>query len=269
MKILIIGSTGMLGNTLKEYLSSISVTYDTLNREKLDLSTCSYSELKDNIISSECDVLINCAGVIKQRTESTIEKFISVNSLLPHRLSDICKNAGIKMIHITTDCVYSGKTGNYDENSNSDVNDIYGMSKLMGEPNDCTVIRTSIIGEEIKNKLSLLEWVKSNRNSNIDGYLNHIWNGVTSLQLSKIMYNIISKESYWNGVRHIHSNTVTKYDLVNIINNVYELNIDINKTNGSTYINRSLSTIYKNDFLIPDIESQIIETKKFHKEIAI
>jgi dTDP-4-dehydrorhamnose reductase len=266
MKILIIGSTGMLGNTLKEYLSSISVNYDTLNREKLDLSTCSYSELKENIISSKCDVLINCAGVIKQRIDSTTEKFISVNSLLPHRLSNICNDIGIKMIHITTDCVFSGKNGNYDENSNFDVNEIYGISKRMGEPNDCTVIRTSIIGEEINNKLSLLEWVKSNKNSSIDGYLNHIWNGLTALQLSKIMYNIISKELYWNGVRHIHSNTVSKYDLVNIINNVYELKIDINKTNGSTYINRSLSTIYKNDFTIPDIESQIIETKKFHNK---
>lgn len=264
MKILILGSTGMLGGTLKEYLTKISADYKTLDRDTIDFSDCKISELRESIISHNCDVLINCAGVIKQRKEATPEKFISVNSLLPHRLSEICKENDIKMIHITTDCIYSGKTGNYDENSNHDVDDIYGVSKYLGEPNDCTVIRTSIIGEEKSNMLSLLEWVRSNKNGNIDGYENHLWNGVTSLQLSKVLYQIISNNLYWKGTRHIHSNSVSKYDLVSSINDVYELNIEINRVNNGEEVNRTLSTIHDiSIFNIPDIHTQIIETKKY------
>jgi dTDP-4-dehydrorhamnose reductase len=268
MKSLIIGSTGMLGNTLKEYFTKINVPFETLDRIHLDFSLCSYNELSEKIKLSGCDVIINCAGLIKQRKNIGVSDFISVNSLLPHRLCKISNENNIKLIHITTDCVYNGKIGNYDEYSNFDIVDDYGISKMMGEPKDCTVIRTSIIGEETRNKLSLLEWVKSNEGNKIKGFTNHYWNGLTSLHLSKVIHQIIDQNLFWSGTRHIFSNKVNKYELVSIINEIYDLNIKIDQIETSEKIDRSLSSIYDtSSFNIPPLEQQIKETKLFHLDI--
>ncbi len=268
MKVLIVGSTGMLGNTLKEYFTKLKYEVKTLNRSDLDLSSCSREELEEKIIESDCDVLINCAGLIKQRKGVTTSDFISVNSLLPHRLSDICSEQDMKMIHMTTDCVFSGTGGRYDEDYAMDVLDDYGRSKSMGEPNTCTVIRTSIIGEEKNNKLSLLEWVKSNEGKEINGYKNHKWNGLTCLQLGKVMNKIIKDNLYWDGVRHVFSNEVSKYDLVKMINEIYELNIKIKGVNDNLSVNRTLETMYTIDeYEIPNLYKQIEETRDFHNEI--
>lgn len=268
MKVLIVGSTGMLGNTFKQYLDSVECEYETLNRSDVDLSTCSWEELEEKIIEKDCDVLINCAGLIKQRKGITTADFVAVNSLLPHRMAEICYQQNMKMIHITTDCVYDGEYGNYKESVPHNVNDDYGKSKSMGEPENCTVIRTSIIGEEETNKLSLLEWVKSNKEGEINGYKNHIWNGVTCLQLSKIIIDIINKNIFWTGTRHIFSNQVTKYDLVKIINEIYKLNIKITPINDKISVNRTLDTIYDIDeFNIPNLYKQIEEINIFYNNI--
>lgn len=170
------------------------------------------------------------------------------------------------MIHVTTDCVFSGKDGNYNEESLHDETNDYGMSKSLGELCKATIIRTSIIGEEVNNKRSLVEWVFSNKNNTINGYTNHIWNGVTCLQLSKIIKIIIENNNYWNGVRHIFSpRTVSKYELVSIINNIYELNIRINPLNTEVGSDKSITTIYETnkEFNIPDLKEQIDEMKEY------
>ena len=268
MKVLIVGSTGMLGNTLLQYFNSLKCDVKTLNRADLDLSKCSKEELEFKIIDSECDVLINCAGLIKQRKGTTITEFIAVNSLLPHRMADICEVQNKKMIHITTDCVYSGLDGYYNEDDDFDIFDDYGRSKSMGEPINCTVIRTSIIGEEKINKLSLLEWVKSNEGKEINGYKNHKWNGLTCLQVGKLMNKIIVDDLYWNGVRHFHSNEVSKYDLVSMINEIYELNIKIIPMNDNLSVDRTLNSTYDiYELKIPNLYKQIEETRDFHIEI--
>ena len=268
MKVLIVGSTGMLGNTLLEYFRYLKYDIKTLNRGDLDLSKCSNQELEFKIIDSECDILINCAGLIKQRKGTTTTDFIAVNSLLPHRMADICETQGKKMIHITTDCVYDGTEGEYNEDSIHDVFDSYGRSKSMGEPENCTVIRTSIIGEEKTNKLSLLEWVKSNEGKEINGYKNHKWNGLTCLQVGKVMNNIMEGNLFWDGVKHIHSNEVNKYDLVSMINEIYNLNIKITPMDDNISVDRTLNSIHNIDkFKIPNLYKQIEETRDFHDGI--
>lgn len=268
MDILIIGSTGMLGNTLVEYFTKVNYNIKTLNRSVIDLSKCSKDELEEKIIERNCGLVINCAGLIKQRKGTTTDEFIAVNSLLPHRLSDICERKNMKMIHITTDCVFDGKIGGYSENSKHDVYDDYGRSKSMGEPSNCTVIRTSIIGEEKSNKLSLLEWVKSNKDKEINGYKNHKWNGLTCLQVGKVMNMIIDGDLFWNGVKHFYSNEVSKYDLVKMIDEIYDLNIKIHPIDDNSSINRTLDTIHDIDeFNIPNLYKQIEETKDFHQNI--
>lgn len=267
-KILIIGSTGMLGNTLSQYFTKLKYEIKTLNRVDLDLSKCSDRELEFKIIDSDCDILINCAGLIKQRKGITTADFIAVNSLLPHRISNICETQNKEFIHITTDCVYSGIDGQYFEDDLHDINDDYGKSKSMGEPKNCTVIRTSIIGEEKSNNLSLLEWVKSMEKKEINGYKNHKWNGLTCLQVGKLMNKIIVDDLYWDGVRHFYSNEVSKYDLVSMINELYGLNIKITPINDTLSVDRTLNSVYDIDKLkIPNLYKQIEETRDFHIEI--
>jgi dTDP-4-dehydrorhamnose reductase len=189
---------------------------------------------------------------------------IAVNSLFPHTLNAVKNRCGAEVIHITTDCVFNGSKGNYNENDLHDCVDQYGKSKSLGENLNLTNIRTSIIGEEQRNKKSLLEWVRSNRNKTIDGYENHLWNGVTCLELTHIIEMIIAKKNYWNGIRHVFSpNTVSKYELASTINNIYNLDIKINKTQAKENCYRNLSTVYNNIYTEKTIEEQIKELKQF------
>lgn len=264
MKIYIFGSDGMLGNYVKKYLSSKMLTTINLTRIDFDLENINKKSLNNLLISKELqegDIIINCAGIIPQSNLNINKLYYKINSIFPIILSNICDSNKCKFIHITTDCVFSGKEGNYFENAIHDECNNYGTSKSLGEICQGTIIRTSIIGEEIKYKKSLLEWVKSNKDKEINGFVSHYWNGVTCLQLSKIIYEIIDKDLYWEGVRHIFSpNIISKYELCEIINKIYNLNIKINKLETEK-VDKSLNTIYEKLFDIPEIEQQIIELK--------
>ena len=264
MKIFIFGSNGMLGNYVKSYLSK---HYDicALTRNDYDLSKLNINSLEELLLNKPLkkdDVVINCAGVIPQASKQrslNSKLYFTINSLFPVILSQLCKKYGAKMIHITTDCVFSGKDGLYNELSEHDETNDYGMSKSLGELCDATIIRTSIIGEELTNKRSLLEWVKSNNGKEINGYTNHFWNGVTCLELSKIIYKIINENLYWSGVRHIFSpRSVSKFELVSMINEIYKLDIKINLFNTEK-VDKTITTIYdtNNLFNIPELKEQI------------
>lgn len=272
MNILIIGSTGMLGSTLKQYFNSIKYNVKEFNRASLDLSKCSFEELQTRlettINESNIQLIINCSGAIKQRKEFDVTDMIKINSIIPHWLSKISKKNSVKFIHFTTDCVYDGVKGNYTELDSHNARDSYGLTKSLGEPEDCTLIRTSIIGEEKANKLSLLEWIRSNKGGEINGYKNHMWSGVTCLQMAKIIEKIIKENLFWEGVRHLHSNEVNKFDLACMINEIYDLHIKINPLNTDIPVNRSLLSIKNNEeFHIPSLYKQIQETRDFHENI--
>ena len=166
------------------------------------------------------------------------------------------------MIHVTTDCVFSGSTGLYLENHPHDCIDDYGKSKSLGEPKDITVIRTSIIGEELSNKKSLLEWVRSNKNFKVNGFINHFWNGLTCLELSKQIKTIIDTGNYWKGVKHYFSpNVVSKCQLVKDISEIYDLNIEV-IPHLSYHNNRSLSSNHECPVILT-INEQIREMKQY------
>ena len=270
MKIIIFGSNGMLGNYVKSYLNKHEII--PLTRKDYDISNLTISSLTDLLESKNVqknDIIINCAGVIPQASKQrglNTRLYFTINSLFPVILSQICDKFRAKMIHVTTDCVFSGKDGNYDENSFHDEINDYGISKSLGELCKATIIRTSIIGEEINNKRSLLEWVKSNQNKTINGYTNHFWNGVTCLQLSKVIYKIINDNLFWNGIRHIYSPTsVSKYELVEMINEIYKFNITINKHKTESNVDKTIKTLYTENSLfdIPDLYKQINELYLF------
>ena len=143
----------------------------------------------------------------------------------------------------------------------------YGITKTLGECSNICNIRSSIIGEERKNKRSLLEWVKSNKNNTINGYTNYLWNGITCLQMAKVINKIINEELIWDGTRHIYSpNEISKFDLVKLINETYNLNIYIKAYDLPNPIDRTLSSIYSYDYGIPDITKQIKDLFNWENE---
>jgi len=264
MKIILFGANGMLGNYFFKYLSRI-YEVKAINRGEFDIETCDweflFSLLEKNI--NETDIIINCAGAIPQRN-TDIRKYIVLNTLFPIKLNEFSIKNGCKFIHITTDCVFSGKVGNYNEENRHDATDIYGITKSLGEEKTMCIIRTSIIGEEVYNKNSLIEWVIKQNNGNITGYSKCYWNGVTCLQLAKITRQIIDTNSYWVGIRHFHSpDTVSKYELCSLINEIYNLNITINSQDHPEK-NMTVSSNYDNSmFNIPNIKLQIVEQKNY------
>jgi dTDP-4-dehydrorhamnose reductase len=268
-KIFIFGSNGMLGKYVSSYLKNKNFSVIELTRIDYDLNDISIKNMSlfiDNINVCSEDIVINCAGVIPQASKNKIiskHMYYKINAMFPVILSMILMKKNIHFIHVTTDCVFSGDKGKYNELDTHDAFDDYGVSKSLGELCYGTIIRTSIIGEEMENKRSLLEWIISNKNKCINGFINHYWNGVSCLQLAKIIYQIICNNQYWIGIKHIFSpNVVNKYDLCNMINETYNLNIQIHKQNTEN-INKSLTSVYKCDFNIPCIEQQIKELYEY------
>ena len=272
MKIYVLGYKGMLGRYVYSYLKTMKHNVIGLSREDIDIT----KYISDNQLLSDDlafsgieanDVIINCIGAIKPMVDKlgTLNA-IKINSFFPHILSNICEKSNYHLIHITTDCVYDCKPGVKDEKTLHNCTDVYGKTKSLGEPENCTVVRTSIIGEEINQSRSLIEWVKSMKNKEASGYVNHTWNGVTCLQVAKIFDQIIKEKNYWKGVRHIFSpNVMTKYDLVQTISDVYDLNISVSQAFTQDSCERELSSIYSNNFQIPDIKTQIIELLNYRK----
>ena len=256
MKAIIFGKTGMLGNYVyKTLMTDYEVI--SIDRADFDIECCDWNKLDDKIkIYSKNDVIINCIGSIPQR-KPNIRQLIIVNTIFPLKLNEIAKKYELKIIHITTDCVFSGKKGNYNENDIHDCEDNYGITKSLGENIEGCIIRTSIIGEEINNKLSLLEWVKGNKNKTITGYTNFYWNGVTCLTLSKIIKDIINNDKYWSGVKHVYSpNIVSKFELCNMINKIYELNINIVEVEINETKYMTLSTTDRGCIIPGDVWSE-------------
>ena len=274
MKVYVFGYKGMLGRYVYSYLKLKNYDAVGITRNEIDAAEYSEEELRALLFHNgfkKDDVIINCMGTIKPQ----VDKFgtlpaIKINSVFPHHLSNVCEKEGYKMIHITTDCVFSGKDGLYKENSPHDCTDVYGKTKSLGEPSNCTVMRTSIIGEEIGQSRSLIEWIKSMKDKSANGFTNHNWNGLTCLQVAKVFENIIADNKYWKGVRHIFSpNILTKYELVKTVSNIYDLDIKVVPVEAVGKCDRSMSTIYDDyKFDIPTIEEQIIELRDYKKNLT-
>ena len=272
-KVLVLGSTGMLGHLVYNFLESTN-SYDLYNlsfRNKLNSETIIIDITNQKRISSKIeeitpDVIINCVGILIKGSKENIKNTIYINAYFPHLLKEICERTNCKLIHISTDCVFSGMSGNYFENSVKDAVDIYGKTKSLGEFDDekNLCIRTSIIGPEIKkNGEGLFHWL-FNQRGEIFGFKNVYWSGVTTLELSKIIHFSIEKNivGLWNCT---NQNPISKYELLEIIIDSYNLlqidlkeNLEV-KSNKSLYSNRDIS--YK----IPDY-STMVEELKFYME---
>ncbi len=270
MKIILFGSNGMLGTYLKKYFSPKYRTV-CLGRENIDLNS-SEDDIYDFIkgIVDPDDIIINAAGVIHQRNPRP-EEMVNVNAAFPHILQNIKNDVGCQVFHITTDCVFSGQPENndgglltYNENSYHDASDLYGRSKSLGEAPKLSIIRTSIIGEEVSNKLSLLEWAKSKAGELVFGYVDHLWNGVTCHELCILIDKFITDKFFWEGVRHFNSpDYVNKFTLLKMISDIYDLKLEIRPTTKES-CSRVLTSIYSDYRVEKGIEQQIRELKEIN-----
>lgn len=260
--IIIFGSTGMLGNYCSNILQH-KYNIIPITKKNYNIMDNNYNKLFNIINSYTTSVIINCAGSIPQREINNEMDCFIINSLFPKMLDKIANQLKIKFIHISTNCVFNYENGYCNELVMPNESNIYGLSKLLGEPENACVIRTSIIGEEVLNKKSLLEWVISNKNKEINGYVNYLWNGCTCLTLVNFMKNMIDTNNYWKGTRHLYSKeTVTKYDLICMINEIYKLNIKIIPLTLDIPINKTLTSIYDSTIITKSIKEQIIEQKE-------
>ncbi len=175
-------------------------------------------------------VVINCLGIVKQRKTSK-DPLISIrmNSLFPHQLKEICSTSGVRLIHMSTDCIFSGKKGNYREEDPSDAEDLYGKTKYLGEVSgqNCLTIRTSIIGRELENRLGLVEWLLSQNGKPVRGYTKAIYSGFTTPALSRIILTLIQDFPDLSGVYHVSRDPINKCDLLKMLVKAFRLNSEV------------------------------------------
>ena len=263
MKLLILGSNGLLGNTLTKYFFE-KKNYETygflrdssklkffkkkyINRLIIIQNILNTTDLRRNIKALMPDVIINCIGQtnkIRGKNLDNIENYININSLFPFRLKEICDEIQSRLIHFSSDCVFSGEKGFYSERDNPDPTDIYGKSKLLGEIDDENIItiRKSVIGHELDSRKGLLEWFL-NQEGSVEGYKEAIFSGLTVLELARIIDMYILPNKNLKGIIHISGEPISKYDLLKIIANQYNKHNEI-VPNKEIKINRSLNSEY-------------------------
>jgi len=263
-RILIMGKAGMLGSMLYYYFSKQEdyVVFSTSREEFnnlqnnlfFDVEKSNIETLGNFISENKIEYILNAIGVIKPHCKENnpkgIERAILVNAHFPYKLSKLAKQLNVKIIQIATDCVYDGFKGNYNENSSHNALDVYGKTKSLGEVNDKTIlnIRCSIIGPEIKSKVSLLEWFLSQK-LEVKGFTHHKWNGITTLRFAQLVDEIIKQGLYdklidKSPIFHFVPNySLTKYEMLSIFNKIFNKNIPIVSTDDfGPSIDRTLST---------------------------
>lgn len=274
MRILVLGSSGMLGHVVVQYFSEQGYQIGTVARTKnsdYNLDVCDNMEgLEDIFNNFKPEVVINCIGILNKVAEDNKYMAVKLNSLLPHYIDMLSLKYNFKFIHVSTDCVFEGIKGNYIESDYKDATSFYGQSKALGEINNNynLTLRTSIVGPDInENGIGLFNWFMKQEVA-IGGYTRVVWTGVTTIELAKCME--IAIKNNLTALYHVCNNeTINKYDLCQLFNQYFNKNLTINK-NDSVISNKSIINTSDFDFGIPSYEKMIKEMKEWidnHKEI--
>lgn len=259
MKILVLGSTGLIGRTVfrvllgDPYLDVFATCRGKYHDEKLDDKAyqniihdidVNCDNTVNNLLSSvNPDVVINCIGLTKHKYSNYRKTdFIILNSLFPHKLSALCKIYGSRLIHISTDCVFSGEKGFYNELDRTDAIDIYGKSKAIGEmlSDDDLVIRTSTIGHELNSNYGLLNWFLSQEKC-CKGFKNAVFSGLPTIVFAKILKDYVLTNKSLKGLYHVAADSINKYELLKLIAKTYNKDIEVLE-DDSFIIDRSLDS---------------------------
>lgn len=245
MRAIVLGVTGMLGHKLLQRLRAEHEIAGTIRESAADANllrilsgTKLYPEVHaDDLWSIEraiddwgAQVVLNCMGIVKQvKAASDPITSIAINSLLPHQLAQLTASRGAKLIHFSTDCVFSGRRGNYTEDDVPDPVDLYGRSKLLGEVagHGALTLRTSIVGRELRGHFGLIDWFLSQRGPRIKGYVRALYSGLTTIAAADLVARLVRDHPDVEGLWHVSADPISKFDLLQIVKRVYGLDIDI------------------------------------------
>ncbi len=271
MKILVLGSDGMLGHVVTKYFEQQGHQVFGTTRKHSENSHIyyydvveNYKELENILKHTQPDVVINCIGILNKFAEENHASAVLLNSFLPHYVDQCSNQYHFYFIHVSTDCVFSGKLGQYHEDSMRDAKSFYGSSKALGEINNDhnVTLRTSIVGPDINpNGIGLFKWFMD-QDGDIQGYSKAIWSGVTTIQFAKAME--VAIKNHLTGLNHVVNNeTINKYDLLCLFKKVFERDIHI-IPNDSVAVDKSLvNTKNKDLFQIPSYEQMVQEMKEW------
>ena len=252
MKILILGADGMIGHKIAQSLED----FELILASRKSISSKSIGILKGKMVlhnlitdsldllldSTTPDIIINCAGITTRRgVEDNIVNTGLLNSELPHKLDSWANLNSKKLIHFSTDCVFSGNRGNYLDNDFADADDIYGKSKALGEVDSLNTLtlRCSMIGRELYNFTELFEWLRKNKNKKIEGYSKAFYSGITTVRMGMILNQILKKNLNLSGIYNISSTPISKFDLLIKLSNAFNLNVEV-KQNTNNKSNKVL-----------------------------
>ncbi len=258
VRVLVLGVAGMLGGaifrtfsaeagfevwgTLRKNSAPEFLDDNVRHRVLLDVDAIDNDRLLSVMAKVKPDVVINCIGLIKQ-LESANDPIaaLSINALFPHRLARMCQMTGARLVHVSTDCVFSGEKGGYLETDRPDADDLYGRSKLMGEIHDsghAVTLRTSIIGHGVEPNRSLIDWFLAQEGS-VRGFSRAIFSGLPAIELARVIKDYVLPAPELAGLYHVAAKPVSKLDLLRLVASRYEKVIDI-VPDGSLVIDRSL-----------------------------
>jgi dTDP-4-dehydrorhamnose reductase len=248
MKVLVLGGDGMLGHKVAQVLADrheVTATFQSVRgawatfpmyehapaeRTLGGVDAISFDTVVRAFAAARPEVVVNCIGIIKQLEEANDPILaLTVNALFPHRLADLCAAAGARLVHVSTDCVFSGRKGMYTEDDLTDADDLYGRSKAMGDVDrsGCVTIRTSIIGRDFLKQSALLEWFLAQRGGTVRGYRNAVFSGLTTQELARVMAEVIERHPDLHGIVHVASAPITKLDLLTSIRDATGLDVTI------------------------------------------
>ena len=247
MRVLILGGDGMLGHQLFRQFKErhdVRVTL-RLGREAYEayrlfekgpafygIDARQMDALLQVIEDFRPEAVVNAIGIAKQRSEAKeVIPSLEINALLPHRLALACLTVGARLVHLSTDCVFSGRKGRYCETDVPDADDLYGRTKLLGEVSEshCITLRTSMIGPELSRKSGLLEWFLAQRGQTVKGFTKAIFSGFPTSELARIVERILMEFSRAHGLYHVAAQPISKYDLLTLIRDRLRLPITIER----------------------------------------
>jgi len=276
-RILLFGATGMAGHVAYYYLSSlgrydiIDVVFRTpLTENSIVVNVTDKDAVAKVVREQQPNIILNCVGILIKGSKEHPDNAIYINAYFPHQLKAVADEIGAKLIHISTDCVFSGKKGNYTEDDFRDADDVYGRSKALGEvfnDKDLT-LRTSIIGPELKrNGEGLFHWFM-NQTDSVNGFQTAIWGGVTTLELAKAIDAAIQQEKV--GLIQLSNGIgISKYDLLHLFKEIWNKGIEILPYNGNG-IDKSITRSTRFDYEVPSYKQMLIELYQWmenHKEL--
>lgn len=258
-RILVLGASGMLGNAITRYFSDAGnflITGTVRSKRNINLfpkhvqpniasgvDIYKFDSIRKLIAKQKPDIVINCVGLVKQLSDANDPLIaLPINTLFPHKLARLCFEYGARLVHMSTDCVFTGSKGMYTEDDVTDAQDLYGVSKRLGEvdyPNAIT-LRTSIIGHELNGNRSLIDWFLS-QETNVKGFSKAIFSGLPTIEVARLIRDYVIPHPELTGVYHVSAAPINKYDLLSLVANLYSKDIEITKENDFV-IDRSLDS---------------------------